>query len=115
MTRNAIIGQAQTTMVAERYRDFISMGKPTCDVCRALDPEDRSDEGDFWPDTLTVYLKGDESAAFKFMAQSVCSHHDTEEHQPEDATHRVIDEPEPADDSRYKCGYNHTVKEIEEL
>ena len=110
------IQEFATRSVRQRAENFTSYGAPTCDVCRETPREERHDDAEFWPDEAIHYLNGPASAAFAFWAATLCPHHDTDEHIPEDATHRAVDAPAYiGDEHRMNSAYKHVVTEIEEL
>lgn len=102
--------------VKDRIESFVSYGKPICDVCYALDADERPDDAEFWPTPITHFVRADESCAVSFWGVSVCEHHDSFEYVPEDATHRVVDEPQYIGDThRINSAYEHVVTDIQEL
>jgi len=106
----------EKTRVQERIESFTAYGKPHCDVCYNLDPEDRPDEAEFWPSPAIHYVRGDESCAHQFLGVTLCEHHDLPQFRPEDATHRAVDEPEyVGDNHRMNSAYKHNVTVTEEL
>ena len=110
------IQEFATRSVRQRIESFTSYGAPTCDICQATPHNERSDATEFWPETPIHYVHASESAAVEFWSTTVCPHHDTGEHIPEDATHRAVDEPAYiGDEHRMNSAYKHVVTEIEEL
>lgn len=107
---------ADKTSVSDRIESFISYGKPKCDVCYHTDPEERNEKANFWPEKVVHYIRNGSSCAHEFWGISLCEYHDMPQYHPEDATHRVIDEPKFIGDShRMNSAYEHSVTEIEEL
>lgn len=102
---------------ADRLESFISKGLPSCKVCYSLSPDERPDEAEFWPNQPVHYIKHDEEKAFEWFCQTVCEFHDTAEHIPADATHRLIDDPEYIGDEpdRGNSDYRHKVISKEDL
>ena len=102
-----------TDAVRERVESFVAFGRPHCDVCYGLAPEDRPDEAEFWPSPAIHYLRGDERAAVDFWGVTLCDHHDTPANRPADATHRVVDTPAYiGDEHRMNSAYEHRVDSI---
>jgi len=99
--------------VVERVESFVAYGRPTCDVCYNQSPDERDDRAEFWPSVAIHYLRGDCSSAHEFWGVTLCEHHDRPQYHPEDATHRVFDEPKGKDDHHMNSAYSHNVTDVE--
>lgn len=105
---------ADKTAVTDRVESFTSYGAPACDICRSQSPDKRHDHAEFWPDTPIHYVRADCDSAVEFWGVTLCEHHDRPQNHPEDATHRVFNEPEYiGDEHRMNSAYEHNVVRVE--
>lgn len=100
--------------ITDRIESLVSYGQPTCDVCWALSRDDRPDgDGGFWPAAPIRYINNNKDALCDWNARTVCRHHDSAAHIPEQATHRALTVPEYiGDEHRMNSAYANHVLEV---
>jgi hypothetical protein len=97
----------------ERYEGLVHYGAPTCDRCYELAASERPAEGEFWPEAPIVYVRAGVSSMVDWKARTLCEYHDTPEHRPDGATHRLETETEYiGDEHRMNSAFRSHVTEI---
>lgn len=101
--------------IEARIEQVVSFGRPTCDACNRMAADERPEDGEFWPDTIIMYVN-DTTDIMVDRNTRLCPAHDTPEHIPEDATHRVeAHSGYIGDTHRMKTAYEYIVDEVETL
>lgn len=101
--------------IDNRIERLISMGHPSCDVCYSLDSERRPEDGEFWPNPLTIFVDVEGETLAKWMNKTVCDYHNPAigEGVAVEATHRVRARPEYVGDEHHHNGaYRYNVLSV---
>ncbi len=104
--------------ITNRIEQIISMGPPTCDACYSLDSQDRPEDGEIWPNTLTIFVDVEGDTLTQWMHKTMCDAHDPAIGNGEgvavEATHRIRARPELIAEKKWKFRYNVlSVKEAD--
>lgn len=88
--------------------DMVSLGRPVCDICRDMSPDEREAcDGEFWPTWMVKYVNVNRDAVQNILLESVCQYHCLTESPPEGATHMGVCYPTlREDDDRWKSSYD---------
>lgn len=102
--------------IINRIERLTSMGPPTCDACLSLDSEGRPEDGEFWPNPLTIFVDVEGETLVEWMNKTVCDYHNPAIGEGEgiavEATHRVRVRPEYVGDEHHNGAYRYNVLSV---
>lgn len=100
----------------ELFESVIAYGRPACDECFRLSPDERAGYDGFFNDEVTQFPNVDGETLNERTGPTLCDGH-AERHAElaPDATHRVEIQMVPAEDHRMKTAYRYRVLRAESL